>query len=127
MADTSGSISDEMLGRVFSEIKGAIAQFEGSLRGIMGFFDSVVYPLTEFDKVSELRSIRPHGGGGTDYFVLFDFIRKSFTPDSVSGIVIFTDGEAEFPNEPPDSGIPVLWLFSKETVSAPWGRQAVVK
>jgi len=127
MVDTSGSISENMLNTVFSELKGAVSQFENQLNGILGFFDSFVYPLVDFRKITDLYSLKPPGGGGTDYYVLFDFIRKNIPFDSISSIVIFTDGQADFPPIPLNDNIPVLWLFSKDTVKAPWGRQAVIK
>ena len=37
MIDTSGSMSDEMITVAFSEIKGAIDQFDGKLKGWLGF------------------------------------------------------------------------------------------
>ncbi len=127
MVDTSGSISRSVLNGVFAELKGAITQFDGALPGILGFFDSLVYPLIPFHSISDLSSAVPVGGGGTDYCELFNYIRKNISPDSISSIVIFTDGQAEFPPIPLNDNIPVLWLFSKANVSAPWGRQATVR
>ena len=42
MADTSGSINQEDLGKVFTELRGAIEQFNGKIKGKLGFFDATV-------------------------------------------------------------------------------------
>lgn len=38
MIDTSGSMSDEMITQAYSEVKGAIDQFDGRVKGWVGFF-----------------------------------------------------------------------------------------
>lgn len=40
--DTSGSISDNDMTTAFSEIKGAIDQYDGKLKGWLGFFDAAI-------------------------------------------------------------------------------------
>ena len=41
---------------------------------------------------------------------------------NITGIVIFTDGYAKFPEEEMAMNIPVLWLISNEHVTPPWGK-----
>ena len=42
MIDTSGSMSDKAITAAYSEIKGAIDQFDGKLKGWLGFFDAAI-------------------------------------------------------------------------------------
>ena len=64
MIDTSASMSDAMITAAWSEIKGAIDQFDGKLRGWLGFFDAAVVQPEPFENEEEFRVIRPAGGGG---------------------------------------------------------------
>lgn len=125
--DTSGSISTSMLTAAFSEIKGAIDQFEGKLRGHLGFFDAEVYPPIPFESVDELGKIRPKGGGGTSFEGIFDYVQKEMQELSLACIVILTDGYATFPKESEAMGIPVLWLINNDEVEVPWGKVTRIK
>lgn len=59
------------------------------------------------------------GGGGTSFAPVFAWVEKAgIRPDA---LVYFTDGEGEFPENPPD--YPVLWLI-KGRAAVPWGRRA---
>ena len=122
MVDTSGSMSDEMITAAYSEIKGAIDQFDGKLTGWLGFFDAAVIPPEPFSDEKELLIIRPEGGGGTDFNVIFEYVRKSMQENLPASIIILTDGYAPFPPESAAMGIPVLWLLNNEKVKPAWGR-----
>lgn len=122
--DTSGSMSDEMITEAYSEVKGAIDQFHGRLKGWLGFFDAAVTEPEPFSDVEELLDIRPFGGGGTDFSVIFDYIRKHRMEELPTSIIIFTDGLAPFPEESEAMGIPVLWLLNNKTIQPPWGKTA---
>ena len=127
MVDTSGSVDEEMLSAVYGEINSAIIQFNGKLHGIIGFFDMVVYGTMPFETATELERIMPKGGGGTDFYCVFEYIKRKMANNPPSNIVVFTDGEAEYPPQSVAQNIPVLWLFTKETATAPWGNMATVK
>ncbi len=124
MIDTSGSMSDEMMTAAYSEIKGAIDQFGGKLAGWLGFFDATVYPPEPFTDEDEFRIIRLRGGGGTDFEIIFDYVRDEMEDDPPASIIILTDGYAPFPKEELANGIPVLWLINNEHVTPPWGKIA---
>lgn len=126
MADTSGSIDDDMLSMVYGEICSALAQFNGGLVGMLVFFDTRVYTPVGFSDVSDLLKIKPCGGGGTDFSCIFDYLKKHMADASFADIVIFTDGQAEFPNESAAGNIPVLWLLTDKSVTPPWGKFAYV-
>lgn len=123
LVDTSGSIHQELLERAYSEIREALQQFGGKLKGSVGFFDVRVYEPVSFENLIDLEALIPKGGGGTSYDCIFEYIQKTVGESPLS-IVIFTDGDASFPGEEAAMGIPVLWLFTNEKAVAPWGRSA---
>lgn len=122
MVDTSGSVKDDELAMVYSEIKGAIEQFAGKLTGKLGFFDVDVTPPLPFETVNDLMNIIPYGGGGTDFSAIFDFLKRNNSEDLPACIVIFTDGNAPYPDESEAMGIPVLWIINNFIHTPPWGR-----
>ena len=123
MVDTSGSMSDKMIAAAFSEIKGAIDQFGGKLRGLLGFFDAAVVEPVPFSSFEEFKVIKPRGGGGTRFDIIFDFVHEKMN-EPPACIVILTDGYAPFPKESAARDVPVLWLLNNEEVKPPWGRIA---
>lgn len=124
MIDTSGSMSDEMITAAYSEIKGAIDQFDGRLKGWLGFFDAAVVEPKPFEDEAEFRVIRPAGGGGTDFQIIFEYVIQHMGANPPASIIILTDGFAPFPKEDLARGIPVLWLLNNEDVNPPWGKVA---
>ena len=125
MVDTSGSMSDKMIAEIYSELKGAIDQFGGKLSGWLGFFDWVVYEPIPFDSVNELLSIRPKGGGGTNFDAIFEYVSKQTEIEEIAAIVTLTDGYCSFPEESAANGIPVLWIINSD-VTAPWGQSVKI-
>lgn len=126
MVDTSGSMSDDMITAAFSEIQGAIDQFDGKLKGWLGFFDAAVVEPEPFENQEEFQIIRPKGGGGTDFAVIFEYVRKKMDKPPAS-IIVLTDGYAPFPQEKAAMGIPTLWLINNDDVTPPWGKIARIK
>ena len=123
--DTSGSISRKMMTAAFSEIKGALDQFDGKLSGYLGFFDAKLYEPIPFVDEKELLGILPKGGGGTDFQVVFDYMKDVEEPPMC--IIILTDGFAPFPDEAETMGVPVLWIVNNDTVTPPWGKLARIE
>ena len=116
-----------MLTAAYSEVAGAIEQFGGKLGGLLGFFDAAVYPPVPFESVSDVKAIRPKGGGGTDFHVIFDYVNKKMDDKPPSVIIILTDGYAPFPPQTMSNGIPVLWLINNQEVTPPWGKIARIE
>ena len=123
MIDTSGSMSDAAITAAYSEIKGAIDQFDGKLKGWLGFFDAAIIEPKPFSSEEEFCVIRPAGGGGTDFQIIFEYVQQHMQTLPAS-IIILTDGYAPFPQEQLAMGIPVLWLLNNEKVEPPWGKVA---
>ena len=127
MIDTSGSISDKMMTAAYSEVKGAIDQFNGKLRGWLGFFDAAIIEPKPFSSLEEFIVIKPAGGGGTDFQIIFEYVAQHMQENPPASIIILTDGCAPFPKEELADGIPVLWLINNEDVDPPWGKVARIK
>lgn len=124
MIDTSGSMADREVTQCYSEIKGAIDQFNGKLEGWLGFFDASVVKPVPFMDTEDFMVISPKGGGGTSFDIIFDYVVENMTEELPVSIVILTDGYARFPNEKATCGIPVLWIINNEAVNPPWGKVA---
>lgn len=124
MIDTSGSMSDDMITAAYSEVKGAIDQFDGKLKGWLGFFDATIVEPKPFTNEAEFRIIKPAGGGGTDFQIIFEYVQKHMQDKFLASIIILTDGFAPFPKEKLAGGIPVLWLLNNDEVTPPWGNIA---
>lgn len=124
MIDASGSMSNKDITAAYCEIKGAIEQFNGKLKGWLGFFDAEVIEPIPFENVEEFSVIRPKGGGGTDFEILFEYVKEHMQDKLPASIIILTDGFAPFPKEKLAGGIPVLWLLNNDEVDPPWGKIA---
>lgn len=124
MIDTSGSMSDDMITAAYSEVKGAIDQFDGKLKGWLGFFDAAIVEPKPFESEDEFKVIKPAGGGGTDFQIIFEYVYKHMADKEIASIIILTDGYAPFPKEKLAMGVPVLWLLNNEEVDPPWGKVA---
>ena len=127
MIDTSGSMSDDEITAAYSEVKGAIDQFDGKLEGWLGFFDAAIIEPIKFSDIEEFKIIKPQGGGGTDFQIIFEYVYKYMQDDPPVSIIILTDGYAPYPKEKLAMGIPVLWLINNEDVTPPWGKVARIK
>jgi predicted metal-dependent peptidase len=121
MVDTSASMSDDMVTDCYSEVYGALEQFNGRLEGLLGFFDAEVVEPKPFCDEAELKIIRPKGGGGTSFCAVFEYIAQKMQANLPSVVIMFTDGYAPFPPEENALGIPVLWIINNKEVTPPWG------
>ena len=124
MIDTSGSMSDDMIAAAYSEVKGAIDQFNGKLKGWLGFFDAAIIKPQPFGDENEFKIIKPAGGGGTDFQIIFEYVFHHMSDKLPASIIILSDGYAPFPLEKLAGGIPVLWLLNNEEVNPPRGKVA---
>jgi|GEM_PF-107465 len=127
MIDTSGSMCEADIEAAYGEIVSAVEQFGGKLCGMVGFFDTVVSKPRPFVNEEDIKKILPYGGGGTDFFSVFDYVRENMHDDPPASIIIMTDGEAEYPDESEACGIPVMWLLNNEYITPPWGRVVRMK
>ena len=89
--DCSGSMSDEMLRDLLSEVKGIMEQFKDfKLR--VWCFDTRVYNPAEFtpDTLDDIDHYDIKGGGGTDFMCNWDYMKKNeIQPER---FIMMTDG-----------------------------------
>ncbi len=127
MVDTSGSMSNSQITDAYNEVRGAIEQFNGKLKGWFGFFDAQVVKPKPFQDENEFKIIRPYGGGGTSFHCIFDYVQKNMQDNLPVCIIILTDGHAPFPKESSALGIPVLWVVNNKQVTPPWGKTVRIR
>ena len=120
--DTSGSISDSDLTAAFSEINGAIEQYNGKIKLKIIFFDSELYGPVTVSTKKELLEATPRGGGGTDFIQIFNYVEELEEMPKV--VIIMTDGYAIYPNKDYSKELPVVWLINNEDITPPWGKIA---
>lgn len=117
--DTSGSVTNEELNEFLAEINTLKAQLRASItlhacdtelsKDGPWFFEA----WEEFKLPKEF-----HGGGGTDFRPIFDWIKlHGISPDM---LLYFTDAKGEFPAI--ESSYPVIWLV-KGKAPVPWGQR----
>jgi predicted metal-dependent peptidase len=105
--DTSGSVSEQQLREICSEVIGALEAYEERGQAptlCVAWFDAKVYPQT----VESADDLEPHGGGGTRFSVVFDWVADQ--EEQPRGVVMVTDGHSsDFGTDP---GLPVLWVLT---------------
>jgi predicted metal-dependent peptidase len=117
--DTSGSVSSQELSEFLAEINTLKAQLRASitLHACDTALDSGgpwVFEAWEEFKLPKAF----HGGGGTDFRPIFDWIGlHGISPDM---LLYFTDAVGEFPAMEPS--YPVIWLV-KGKATVPWGQR----
>jgi predicted metal-dependent peptidase len=105
-ADTSGSMTAELLIRCITEIKG---MFDVGAQDID--FYACDAAIHDEMTLSNIDDIEVGGGGGTDFRPVFDRIRDK-TERECSMLIYFTDTYGNYPEEPPN--YPVFWCVPEE-------------
>jgi len=117
--DTSGSVTNAELHEFLSEINSLKSQLRASIT--LHACDTVLSQDGPwyFEAWEEFKLPQEfHGGGGTDFRPIFDWIKiHGKSPDM---LLYFTDAKGEFPNTEPH--YPVLWLV-KGKAPVPWGQR----
>ena len=96
------------------------------LLSYLGFFDGAVIEPKAFSNIDELEIIRPYGGGGTRFDIIFKYVSEEMNDPYPTSIVILTDGYAPFPDEKEAMDIPVLWVINNDEVIPPWGKHTII-
>jgi len=105
--DTSGSIfyDGDQLERFIAEV-GGILEDVVPRRLIVIHCDAAVHKVEEVDALRDLELLKPHGGGGTAFEPVFNWIEEELE-NEVDALVYLTDGYGSFPRRAPN--YPVLW------------------
>ncbi|MGH7745277.1 MAG: vWA domain-containing protein, partial [Candidatus Dormibacteria bacterium] len=115
VVDTSGSISDNVLGTFIGEING-IMRVTGA-EAVVVDCDAAVHSVRVFRK--PLHDYHPSGGGGTDFRPGVAELEKQ---KATVGVYL-TDLCGTFPERPPT--FPLLWVATQE-LTIPFGRRVLI-
>ena len=112
--DTSGSMSDQILGRVLKEIDLLRSVTQCHLTVVQ--CDAEVSYVEEFDEFSaaDFRRMKIVGRGGTSFVPVFDWIQKQSEEKGMrfDALVYLTDGYGDYPKKLPH--YPVMWVLESE-------------
>lgn len=120
--DTSGSIGQRELNHFFGEMRGILDDVQPE-RIYVVWCDAKVHKVDEVEEASEVDSLKPAGGGGTDFRPVFDWVENNdIRPDA---LVYLTDMLGMFPDKAPS--YPVIWGDIYGRAKAPWGDTVAVE
>lgn len=112
--DTSGSMSEKLLGQVLKEIDLLRSVTQCHLTVVQ--CDAEVSYVEEFDEFSaaDFRRKKIVGRGGTSFVPVFDWIKKQSEEKGMrfDALVYLTDGCGDFPKISPH--YPVMWVLESE-------------
>jgi predicted metal-dependent peptidase len=120
--DTSGSIGQTELNAFFAEMNGILEDVRPTKIYVV-WCDAKVHKVDEVDSSSDIQTLKPHGGGGTDFRPVFDWVDQSNVEPEA--LVYLTDGMGSFPDRAPR--YPVVWGSIYPQSTYPWGDVVNVK
>lgn len=114
--DTSGSVGQRELDVFFGELRGILDDVRPTEVHVV-WCDAKVHKVDCAEDSADVDTLKPHGGGGTDFRPVFDWIDGSgVTPEA---LVYMTDGYGPFPDQAPN--YPVVWGAIVKGVKYPFG------
>lgn len=124
--DCSGSMSDEDIRNVYSEIVGAAHMM--NISGYLCFWDTKCSDLISFDDIDDIINVKQTNGlfgGGTDPSCVFKKVEEELQDNDYHVITFMSDGYFSFPDEKEANGKPVIWVICNkdESVKVPWGKE----
>ena len=127
--DTSGSIGDEELVVVFSELVGMMQQFNNSVKGRIIYVDSKVAAVYDFEDIDDILKAKPAGGGGTDMeeAIRYTMEKQENGEWDVAGMTILTDGWTDYTMTGDEFNFKLLWLVTNEQQTPTYGTVARLK
>jgi len=117
--DTSGSIQDEKLQEMLSEIRGIQQVFNPERMTIIDC-DSVIHKIHDVTQTTDIMSLDFHGGGGTRFQPVLDYVSKNPT----QALIYFTDLHGESTLDPVK--YPILWICNSDHEPATIGETVYV-
>ncbi len=114
--DTSGSVSQTELNAFMSELSGILDECRPEWCKVL-WTDAQVAHVDEVDDMTDLASLKPHGGGGTRMPAAFEYMDEhGIRPDTC---VVLTDGYTPWGSEP---DYDVIWGITTKDKEAPFGK-----
>ena len=117
--DVSGSINVDEFSAFMAEV-GSISRSSNTKVVVVACDTRITHE--EVLEHGEMPSFNIHGGGGTAFEPIFDYVTdKPFIPD---GVIILTDGYGSYPDS---QMYPTLWVLTKDHKEPPWGWKAYME
>ncbi len=116
--DTSGSIKQQEITEFLSEVNALKAQIRARIILLPCDAKMAEGAPFIFEPWEEIELPGIHGGGGTSFIPVFDWLSAQDTPPDL--LVYFTDAEGAFPEQQPVW--PVIWLVKGKS-RTPWGQR----
>ena len=117
--DTSGSVSDDALQGMLSEIKGIRDTFSPERMTIIDC-DARIHNIHEIDQTTDILSLKFNGGGGTSFQPVLDYVSDNPT----QALVYFTDLYGEENLEKVE--YPIMWICTSDHEPATIGETVYV-
>jgi predicted metal-dependent peptidase len=114
--DTSGSIGQRELDVFFGEMRGILDDVRPQQVHVV-WCDAKVHKVDTVEDSQDIPGLKPHGGGGTDFRPVFDWIDEQPAPPDA--LVYLTDGLGRFPDQAP--AYPVIWGNIYKQAKYPFG------
>lgn len=112
--DTSGSIGTNEISSFMGELKEIMASFD-RVKVKVTFCDAAATPFVTLEDWNP-GLLKVVGGGGTSFIPPFELVTKEDTNPEC--MIYFTDGQGEFPKQPPYE---TLWVLTCDT-NVPFGK-----
>lgn len=114
--DCSGSITEKQLGAMSAHISDLLKDVTPTDVAVV-YFDSAVCHVEEFTGPDYHVRLAPHGGGGTDFAPVFEYVEENHSDAAL--VIVFTDLYGNFDFSSP--AVDTLWVSQTEKVEVPFG------
>jgi predicted metal-dependent peptidase len=109
--DTSGSMDNQVLASIVSELRGFRETFPCALTVIQA--DAAIQDVVHYEALDDTptpKRLEVKGRGGTDFRPVFEWVERQ--AEIQKPVTIYaTDGYGDFPSQAPDA--PVIWLITR--------------
>ncbi len=116
--DTSGSMDIADISKCYFEVKSAIEQYNGHLKGYLAIFDCVLHGFYEINDNFNINKIKCVGRGGTSYKCIFEYMEKE-SIDDIKKVIILTDGCSNFVSSQTIKDRSLLYVFTDKINNKP--------
>lgn len=122
LVDVSGSMSNDEIIKMYSEILSVVSNYKKVVYDI-SFFSTEVTPPIQFKNEQELiktlNSI--NSTGGTDFIEIFKALPKYYPIEKPKAMIILTDGYSRYPKKTEALNVKVFWAINNDSSKPPFG------
>lgn len=111
--DVSGSMSEEVISRIYAKLEHIILGFP-SVNVSVSFFSNILTKPINVQSVDDLKEAfnQLDSTGGTDFSVIFETYKEFFPHQKPLANIIITDGYGMSPSSSLDPGNPTWWVLT---------------